>query len=234
MCRRAIAAVVVAMAAAAGAAEGQSALSLGPLFQDHAVFQRDRPIPVWGTAGPGDEVTVVVRREPGHRPRGRVGAMDGDTAGDGRRRSSWPRGAHDVRRHPDALGHPRRRRLPLLRAVEHGVRRGPVPRRRVRGRAVSERQDSPAHHRARGGASACRRIREGAGVAECRPAEPSHLLGGLLLLRPRRARDAERPGGARERRVGRVGDRALDRRGRPAGHRRFRRPSRHAAHLRAR
>ena len=59
MCRRAIAAVVIAMAAAAGAAKGQSALSVGPLFQDHAVLQRDRPIPVWGTAGPGDEVTVA-------------------------------------------------------------------------------------------------------------------------------------------------------------------------------
>ena len=60
MCRRAIAAVVVAMAAAAGAADAQPALSLGPLFQDHAVLQRDRPIPVWGTTGPGDEVTVSV------------------------------------------------------------------------------------------------------------------------------------------------------------------------------
>jgi sialate O-acetylesterase len=59
MCRRAIAVVVIAVTAAAGAARGQSALSVGPLFQDHAVFQRDRPIPVWGTAGPGDEVTVV-------------------------------------------------------------------------------------------------------------------------------------------------------------------------------
>ena len=59
MCRRAIAAVVIALAAAAGAAEAQSALSVGPLFQDHAVLQRDRPIPVWGTAGPGDEVTVA-------------------------------------------------------------------------------------------------------------------------------------------------------------------------------
>ena len=54
-----IAAVVIVLAVITGAAQGQSALSLGPLFQDHAVFQRDKPIPVWGTAGPGDEVTVA-------------------------------------------------------------------------------------------------------------------------------------------------------------------------------
>lgn len=39
-------------------ATGQGTLTLGPLFQDHAVLQRDRPIPVWGTASPGDEVSV--------------------------------------------------------------------------------------------------------------------------------------------------------------------------------
>ncbi len=29
-----------------------------PLFQDHAVLQRDKPVPVWGRAGPGEHVTV--------------------------------------------------------------------------------------------------------------------------------------------------------------------------------
>jgi alpha-L-fucosidase 2 len=38
----------------------QPPLVLGPLFQDHAVVQRGTPIPVWGTAGAGDEVTVVL------------------------------------------------------------------------------------------------------------------------------------------------------------------------------
>ena len=46
--------------AAAGAARAQSTLSLGPLFQDHAVLQRDTPLPVWGTSAPGDEVTVTL------------------------------------------------------------------------------------------------------------------------------------------------------------------------------
>ncbi len=32
-----------------------------PLFADHAVLQRDRPIPVWGQAEPGDAVTVTMR-----------------------------------------------------------------------------------------------------------------------------------------------------------------------------
>lgn len=33
---------------------------LGPLFVDHAVLQRDRPINVWGRAEPGQPVTVVL------------------------------------------------------------------------------------------------------------------------------------------------------------------------------
>jgi sialate O-acetylesterase len=57
---RALAAVTVALAATAGVARGEPALSLGPLFRDHAVLQRDRPIPVWGTAVAGDEVTLAI------------------------------------------------------------------------------------------------------------------------------------------------------------------------------
>lgn len=53
-----VAAVVITLVAATSTTRGQSAIALGPLFQDHAVLQRDQPIPVWGTAGPGDEVTV--------------------------------------------------------------------------------------------------------------------------------------------------------------------------------
>jgi sialate O-acetylesterase len=54
-----LSAVIVVLTAAAGSARGESALSLGPLFQDHAVFQRDKPIPVWGTADAGEEVTLA-------------------------------------------------------------------------------------------------------------------------------------------------------------------------------
>lgn len=33
---------------------------LHPLFQDHAVLQRDQPIPVWGNAAPGTTVSVTL------------------------------------------------------------------------------------------------------------------------------------------------------------------------------
>jgi sialate O-acetylesterase len=54
-----VAGAVVVVAAALGTASGQSSLTLGPVFQDHAVLQRDQPVPVWGTAVAGDEVSVA-------------------------------------------------------------------------------------------------------------------------------------------------------------------------------
>ena len=36
----------------------QAAPALNPLFSDHGVLQRGRPIPVWGTAAPGEQVEV--------------------------------------------------------------------------------------------------------------------------------------------------------------------------------
>lgn len=36
---------------------------LHPLFQDHAVLQRDRPLPVWGHAAPGATVSVTFARQ---------------------------------------------------------------------------------------------------------------------------------------------------------------------------
>jgi sialate O-acetylesterase len=42
----------------APAARAQSAPLLYPLFQDHAVLQRDRPISVWGQAAAGEAVSV--------------------------------------------------------------------------------------------------------------------------------------------------------------------------------
>src|SRR2546421_9400938 len=35
-------------------------VKLPAMFMDHAVLQRDMPIPVWGWADPGDEVTVEI------------------------------------------------------------------------------------------------------------------------------------------------------------------------------
>jgi sialate O-acetylesterase len=36
-------------------------VKVAPLFRDHAVLQRDRPVPVWGDAEPGEEVRVRFR-----------------------------------------------------------------------------------------------------------------------------------------------------------------------------
>ncbi len=40
------------------AAIARADISLAPVFTDHAVLQRDKPVPVWGRAKPGDTVTV--------------------------------------------------------------------------------------------------------------------------------------------------------------------------------
>ena len=42
-----------------GAAAGRAEVSLAPLFTDHAVLQRDKPVPVWGWAAPGERVSVA-------------------------------------------------------------------------------------------------------------------------------------------------------------------------------
>jgi sialate O-acetylesterase len=38
-------------------------VSLAPLFTDHAVLQRDKPVPVWGRADAGEKVTVTFGRQ---------------------------------------------------------------------------------------------------------------------------------------------------------------------------
>jgi len=38
---------------------GRADVTLAPLFQDHAVLQRDQALPVWGRATPGEHVTVT-------------------------------------------------------------------------------------------------------------------------------------------------------------------------------
>jgi len=53
---RLLALVITAVAGSAPAAFG--APEPVPLFRDHAVLQRDKPVPVWGRAAPGEHVTV--------------------------------------------------------------------------------------------------------------------------------------------------------------------------------
>jgi sialate O-acetylesterase len=58
--RRLLLATLVAAVTSAASASAQTSLTLGPLFRDHAVLQRGRPIAIWGTAGAGDEVVVAL------------------------------------------------------------------------------------------------------------------------------------------------------------------------------
>jgi sialate O-acetylesterase len=37
------------------------ALKLAPIFGDHMVLQRKKPVPVWGTAKPGETIAVSFR-----------------------------------------------------------------------------------------------------------------------------------------------------------------------------
>lgn len=54
------AAALIAVALWATPAAAQQAPLLHAIFQDHAVLQRDRPIPVWGRAKPGEAVRVTL------------------------------------------------------------------------------------------------------------------------------------------------------------------------------
>ena len=55
--RRAAALVIAALAASAASAAAP--ITLAPMFRNHAVLQRDVPLPIWGTAEPG--ATIAVR-----------------------------------------------------------------------------------------------------------------------------------------------------------------------------
>ncbi len=51
--------LVAAVAAVGVLAPARADVKLHPLFTDHMVIQRDRPVPVWGTASAGEKVTVA-------------------------------------------------------------------------------------------------------------------------------------------------------------------------------
>jgi len=62
--RRAAALVIAALAASAASADAP--VTLAPMFRDHAVLQRDVPVPIWGTAEPGRvvEIRIFPTRQP--------------------------------------------------------------------------------------------------------------------------------------------------------------------------
>ncbi len=51
--------ILIALTLALLATSALADVTLAPLFQDHAVLQRDKPLPVWGRAEPGERVTVA-------------------------------------------------------------------------------------------------------------------------------------------------------------------------------
>lgn len=62
--------VILALACALSA---RADVTLAPLFTDHAVLQRDKIVPVWGTAAPGDKIAIVF----GHQQREATAGPDG-------------------------------------------------------------------------------------------------------------------------------------------------------------
>jgi sialate O-acetylesterase len=46
-----------------GVVPASAAVKPNPLFSDHAVLQRDLPVPVWGTADPDEKVTVKIQEQ---------------------------------------------------------------------------------------------------------------------------------------------------------------------------
>ena len=55
---------LAAAAALAAALPARADVSLPKVFGSHMVLQRDRPIPVWGWAAPGEEVSVRLGDRP--------------------------------------------------------------------------------------------------------------------------------------------------------------------------
>ncbi|MCK7533802.1 MAG: hypothetical protein MZV63_23615 [Marinilabiliales bacterium] len=118
-----------------------SSLSL-PLLRPWCSCYTPRPgTPRAGTAFPGPRGRAARQADPrlGHggrrrrrhrrtrgppgrrRTRRRIGAMDNDRCRAGSRRTVQPRGPHGLGRHGDGVGRPGRRRLSVLRPVEHGA-----------------------------------------------------------------------------------------------------------------
>ena len=53
--------LILAVASMILASNAWAETTLDPMFSDHMVLQREMPVPIWGTAGPGRKVTVSFR-----------------------------------------------------------------------------------------------------------------------------------------------------------------------------
>ena len=45
------------------ALSSRAEITLAPLFKDHAVVQRDKPLPIWGRATPGEKLSVTFHQQ---------------------------------------------------------------------------------------------------------------------------------------------------------------------------
>jgi sialate O-acetylesterase len=59
-------------------------VKLHPLFTDHAVLQRGMPVPVWGTADPGEDVSVALEMRRDGQTTARTSAVKATADSDGR------------------------------------------------------------------------------------------------------------------------------------------------------
>ena len=72
------------------ASAAQAAPVLNPLFSDHGVLQRGRPIAIWGTASPGEQVNVSLGSASGARDRRSRRRLARHPSGDGGGRPATP------------------------------------------------------------------------------------------------------------------------------------------------
>ena len=183
---------------------------MAAIFADHAVLQRDRPIDVWGRAQPGEQVTVTMSGASRSAAGGREGTLGGGIAGVPARAGL---SAHRAHQQPRAAGErcAGRRRVAVLRAVEHGMAGA-----QHASMHDSEVQHSandthpPRDHPARRRAGAARGFRGPARVESGRSRDHAGFLRGLLLLRARAAEDGERAAGPHHSSLGRHAHRDLD------------------------
>ncbi len=106
------------MASIVWTTQATAKVKLPPVLSSHMVLQRDMPLPIWGTATPGEKVTVKLPR-PGEVGHGRcAGQVAGETRpAQGRRAGP----AEDRRgRYPHPGGRTGGRGLGRLGPVEHG------------------------------------------------------------------------------------------------------------------
>lgn len=73
-----------------GRADAAAPITLAPMFRDHAVLQRDVPLPIWGTAEPGSVVHVLVGPIAHHPPRSATASTNVVADADGRWRAVLP------------------------------------------------------------------------------------------------------------------------------------------------